>query len=79
MCDDPFSAQMVDNWETKIASELDHLICVSSRMAEHFVNKHGALRNEPIVCPILTDARPTQNGASAAKSRRLRIFRKRGV
>jgi GT2 family glycosyltransferase len=72
--DDPFNAQLFDSWEAEIARELDHLICVSSRMAEHFVAKHNVLRNEPIICPAFSDTQPTKSEGRIYNSRPCAIY-----
>jgi hypothetical protein len=48
----PYEARFFEEIETKAAARIDHLVCVSRQMAAHFEEKHGALRNPPIVCPI---------------------------
>lgn len=56
MCDDPFTAQESNDREAEIAEETDRIICVSSRMAEHFVAKYPGIRHQPIICPIFVEA-----------------------
>ena len=72
--DDPFNAQLFDSLEAEIAKELDYLICVSSRMAEHFVAKHNVLRNKPIICPAFSDAQPTNFEGRIYNSRPRAIY-----